>query len=297
VNTEDAIAEALRARADAVPHSPMPLLGETTRTRRWLAPVTAAVVVVAAAGATVVVLSQGDHATPTATTPTTITSTPALAPGEVYYSLRLTDLGAGGVIQEKQLWQPQDQAGEWRQTIVQGQSIRDGRVVPGPGRVDALPGGVCYPAFHADDALCTKPGTWFGPTVAFLATAPRDPATIGEQFHAEAVATLRSNGQSLDLANVLELRLIGELLAGNGVPPDLSLVLRQVVVAMPGVTVTENMANLTGARGTGYSFPHPVHGSVTVIFDADGHYLGSPKEAVRHGIAPGLGEPPSRMLD
>jgi hypothetical protein len=36
---------------------------------------------------------------------------------------------------------------------------------------------------------------------------------------------------------------------------------------------------------------------VAVIFDADDRYLGSPKEAVRHGVAPGLGEPPSRMLD
>jgi hypothetical protein len=91
--------------------------------------------------------------------------------------------------------------------------------------------------------------------------------------------------------------MLGELLAGNGVPADLSSALRQVAAAIPGVSVTADMANLVGERGTGYSLPHPFGGTVAVIFDADDRYLGSPKEAVRHGVAPGLGEPPSRMLD
>ncbi|MDQ3790612.1 MAG: hypothetical protein M3422_25670 [Actinomycetota bacterium] len=77
---------------------------------------------------------------------------------------------------------------------------------------------------------------------------------------------------SADLAPVLELRAVGLLLAGNGVPADLPSVLREVAAGVPG-------------------------GEVVVIFDDDDRYLGSPTEAVRHGVAPGLGEPPSRMLD
>src|SRR5262245_39607754 len=297
MNTEHAVAEALRTKAAAVRDTPMPVLGRSPSrvTPRWLAPVAAAVVVVVAAGVAVFVLAARDQNAPltTATPPTTA----GLAPGEVYYTLRLTDLGAGGVLQEKQLWQPREQAGEWRQTVAQGTSIRDGRVVPGEGRVDALPGGVCYPSFHATDEACTKPGSWFAPTTDFLASAPRDPATIADQLHKEALNTLKSNGQSADLAPVLELRFIGELLAGNGVPAELAGALREVVTAMPGVHVTLSMANLTGDRGTGYSFTAPKDTTVTVIFAEDGHYLGSPKEAVHHGVAHGLGEPPSRMLD
>ncbi|MBB4908485.1 hypothetical protein [Actinophytocola algeriensis] len=60
----------------------------------------------------------------------------------MYYLLRLTDLGAGGVIREQQVWQPRDRAGAWRQAVVQGTVIEDGRVVPGGGEVDAPEGGV-----------------------------------------------------------------------------------------------------------------------------------------------------------
>jgi len=57
------------------------------------------------------------------------------------------------------------------------------------------------------------------------------------------------------------------------------------------------MANLLGERGTGYSYSLPQGGELTAIFAEDDHYLGSPTQAVRHGIAPDLGQPPSRMLD
>src|SRR6266498_3520418 len=133
MNTE--ITEALRAKADAVPHSPMPLLGHTHR-RRWPVPVAAAATVVVAAVAAVFVFSANDKMPDkvVASPPTTTTAT--IAPGEVYYSLRLTDLHAGGYLRETQLWQPQDRTGEWRQQVVDGQSIKDGRVVPSGGRVE-----------------------------------------------------------------------------------------------------------------------------------------------------------------
>lgn len=298
MNTEDAITHALRARANAVPHSPMPRLGRTQesrtqeRRRSWLAPVAAAAVVVVAAAAAVFTLSQGKDDTTTPAAPPA-----ALAPGEVYYSLRLTNIHTGDMLQETQLWQPSARDGEWRQTVVQGPTLRDGRVVPGPGRVEALPGGVCYPGFRKGDENCTAPGSWFSPTIDFLATAPRDPATIADQLHAKAIDVLGRNGQSADLAPALELHYIGVLLASNGVPAELAGALRQVTIGLPGVQVTENMANLAGERGTGYTFTAPKNTPVTVIFDADGHYLGSPNEAVHHGIAPALGAPPSRMLD
>lgn len=305
MRTEDAVTDALRAKAGAVPNSPMPRLGRPAPARRgWLVPVAAAVVVVVATGVAVVALSSRDQSSPATGTTSTTTSPPTsapspetLAPGEVYYSVRLTDLGVGGMIQEKELWQPPNRTGEWSQRVAQGKSISGGRVVPAGGRIEAPPGGVCYPAFRPTDSSCTEPGSWSNPTVDFLATAPRDPATITAQLREMAMMVLDRNGQGEDLAPVLELHYVSELLAANGVPAELASALRTVVAGLPGITVTRNMDNPTGQRGTGYSLPHPLDGKVTAIFAEDGHYLGSPKEAVRHGVAPGLGQPPSRMLD
>jgi hypothetical protein len=291
---EDSLADALRARANAVPPSRMPRLGQTAPARRGrLVPLVAAAVATVAVGAAAIVLAPDDAAP----APTVTVATPGrLAPGEVYYSLRLTSQANGQAIMERQLWQPGERSGAWRQRMALGHTIENGRVVPA-GTVESRPGGRCYPAYEVTDDNCTAPASWLNPTVDFLATAPRDPATIGQQFHAAVVAELRGATQSGDLAYVVELRMIGELLAGNGVPPELAGALRQVVAAIPGIEVTDGMANLTGTQGTGYSLPKPKGGPQTVIFTADNTYLGSPTESIRHGIAPGLDQPPSRMLD
>jgi hypothetical protein len=301
---EDSLADALRARADAVPHAPMPPLGHEVATARparrgRLVPVAVAMVAVVAAGVAAFVLVPGGDTTGPATTPTVTVASPGeLAPGEVYYSVRLTAPGAvvGDVIIERELWQSPERAGEWRQRMAEGKTIRDGRVVPSGGGMGYPEGGVCYPGMTATEPSCTRPGSWMNATVDFMATATRDPATIGEQFHAEALAML-NEGDPPELAYLLELNYIDILLDGNGVPADLSSALRRVVAAIPGIEVTEDLANLLGERGTGYSLPGPRNSRVTLIFDADDHYLGSPTEVVRHGVAPALGEPPSRMLD
>jgi hypothetical protein len=297
---EDAITNALHAKANTAPTPPMPRLGAAVRRHSRLIPVAAAIVTVAAVGATAIALSIPDSnpVSPPATQSSTAADPSTLAPGEVYYSLHLTAMGTGEVISETQLWQPREQAGEWRQAVEMGMTIEDGRVVPGVGEVRANPSGYCYPAHKKSDPGCTRPGDWFNPTVDFLATVSRDPATLGEQLRAEVVETLaRSESNSENNIRVLELSRIGEVLTGNGVPQGLSSALREVAAAIPGVTVEEDVANLVGERGTGYSLPHPTGGKVMVIFTENDQYVGSPTRAVRHGIAPGLGQPPSRWLD
>ncbi|MFI7674819.1 hypothetical protein [Actinophytocola sp. NPDC049390] len=281
---EDALTEALRAKADAVPPTPMPRLGAPVR-RPLLVPVAAAVVAGAVGTAAFLFVPRDEQAPPAA-----VTTTVVPAESGVHYSLRLSALGAGGIIRETQLWQERERTGAWRQKVVDGTSIENGRVVPGPGRVDAPDGGDCYPSFTTTEPPCTTPASWMNFTVDFLASASRDPATIAAQLHAEAAEV------SADLAPVLELRTIGLVLGSNGVPADLPSALREVVAGLPGVQVVEGMADLTGRTGTGYRLPHP-GGEVAVIFDDDDRYLGSPTEAVRHGVAPGLGAPPSRMFD
>ena len=299
---EDAIVTALHAKAGTAPTPALPRLGAPAPRAplgRRLAPVAAAVAMVVTVGAAVFVLTPGDDQplTPPATTTSTAPSPDTLAPGEVYYSLRLSTV-AEGVIRETQVWQPRDRAGQWRQAVAQGTTIKDGRVVPSGGAVGAPDGGVCYPATTGGAEACATPATWFNPTVDFLATAPRDPAVIRRELDTMATEAVEDAGQSsADYVPALEVRMIGELLAGNGVPRDLSSALREVVETMPGIVVTTGMRTVAGDQGTGYSISAPRVGPQTVIFDDDDQYLGSPKEAVYHGVAPGLGQPPSRMLD
>ena len=326
---ERSVADALRAKAGAVPNTPMPRLrravetGRTAQARRGrLMPVMAAVVAAVVVGVAAFVLDPGDNASvPVTGTSPTATSPSGLAQGEVYYSLRLSPCGfaegqstqissacpkssamGGDAVVEEQLWQTRDRAGEWSQQVATGQSIRNGRVVPDSAYTP--PGGVCYPAFSATDDACAAPGSWLNPTVDFLAMAPRDPATIGPQIHGDVAAWLHANDpqtaladNSADVVDLLQLHFISQLLTANGVPHELSKALQQVVAAIPGVEVTEDMANLTGERGSSYSLRDPQGALLTVIFDADGDYIGSPTVAVRHGVAPGLGQPPSRMFD
>ncbi|TDV54206.1 hypothetical protein [Actinophytocola oryzae] len=313
---EKNVAEALRSRAAAVPTSPMPPLGAATapvRTRRaWLVPVAAAAVVVLGVAAAVVLINPGGDAPPPS--PGRVISADegeqgGLAPGEVYYSLHLTT-DASRVIIERELWLPQDRTAAWSQKVVMGRTLEDGRVVPDVGPTEAPPGGECYPATQpGDNEWCTKPGSWFSPTVEFLASAPRDQATIKQQLRDAAVAEQRkrtlpdgdftATGDTMSESNLtfLELNYLRILLATDGVPSDLSSVLRGLIAAMPGIEVTADMADLTGRHGTGYSLYDRKHRPLTVIFDARDRFLGSPTEAVHHGVAPALGAPPSRMFD
>ncbi|MPZ82629.1 MAG: hypothetical protein GEV28_20410 [Actinophytocola sp.] len=309
---EDTLTTALRAKASDVPASPMPRLGTGQVTaaparRRWLVPVAAAVVAVVGIGGAALALAPGDSSAPT---PITAAAGPdGLKPGEVYYSLSLTSTGTNGVIVETQLWQPQDRTGAWQQKAVGGRSIEDGRVVPSEDRVEAPAGGECYPATKPSDASCTEPGAWFNPTLEFLANASHDPAVIKQQLWTEAVAEEKERtGPGGDFApsagtlsdenlTYLELNHLRGVLDGNGQPAELSAALKQVVASMSGIQVKENTANLVGERGTGYSLPNHEGELLTVVFDGEGAYLGSPTSAVSHGVAPGLGEAPSRMLD
>lgn len=302
---EKDVAAALRFRAGEVPDSPCPPLGvarvATKPARRsWLVPVAAAAAaVVGLAGAAVALLpGTGDDEQQVTTA----------APTEVYYSRILTDFGS--TISEFELWQGQGRTDAWQQKGHGGNTIKDGRVVPNDSvRLNYPEKGECYPAPNTSDKRCTAPGAWFNPTPDFLAGAPRDPQVIAQQLHDEAVAEeerrtapggdYTATDDTFNAANLafLELNYLRQVLAANGMPDDLSASLQQVIAAMPDIQVTKGMANLLGERGTGYSLPNNKDQMITVIFADDGDYLGAPDQAVVHGVAPGLGQPPSRLFD
>jgi hypothetical protein len=298
---ENDLAAALRHRAGEVPDMPCPpLTVAPAPRRRWVMPVTAAAAVVAGlVAAGVVWLPGGGGGEQDVTVGT--------AP-EVYYS-RVVSKGPGPHFVELELWQGKGRTDEWRQDAVGGRTVKDGRVVPdGTVETGGPTTGHCFPAATTADPECTAPGSWFSPTLDFLAGASRDPAEIANQLRDEAVAeeqrrtgpgggfTVGNGTFSEENLAFLELNNVRLLLAGNGVPEDLVNALHEVVKQMPGIQVRPDMANLLGDKGTGYSLSDHKGKLLTLIF-ADGHYIGAPDQGVVHGFAPALGEPPSRLID
>ena len=301
---ENDLAAALRHRAGEVPDTPCPPLTAASAAPRrgWLVPtaVAAAVAGVVAAG---VVLMPGDGRQQDDVVV-------AQAP-EVYYS-RVVSGVSGEDLVEVELWQGKARTDEWRRKVGVGKVVENGRVVAPDGSMTVVPlpeSGVCYPAETAADERCTAPGSWFNPTLDFLAKAPRDPQVIAQQLHDEAVAEQeRRTGPGGDFqvddktfaaGNLayLELNFVRQLLTGNGVPADLEVALRDAVQLLPGVQAHLETANLLGEKGIAYSLPDYSGRLLMVIFDADGHFIGAPDLAVVHGFAPALGEPPSRLID
>ncbi|MBB4907095.1 hypothetical protein [Actinophytocola algeriensis] len=301
---EKDLAAALRRRAGEVPDVPCPPLTAAAPTPRrgWVMPVTAAAAAVVGLVVAGVVLLPGDGG------PQRQDAVVGQAP-EVYYS-RVVSGVPGENLAEVELWQGKARTDAWRQKIVGGLKVVDGRVVPDSSMTVLAPeSGVCYPAVTASDEKCTAPGSWFNPTLDFLANAPRDPEAIVQQLHDEAVAEearrtgpggdFSADDKTFSAGNLayLELNFLRRLLTGNGVPADLEVALEEAVKLLPGIQTQPDTANVLGEKGTGYSLPDYEGRLFTVIFDADGHYIGAPDQAVVHGLAPALGEPPSRLID
>lgn len=290
---ENELAAALRHRAGEVPDTPCPPLTASRAPRRgWAVPVVAAAAAVAGMVAAGIVWLPGGGGDQDVTVGTA---------SEVYYSRYVLGT-SGGILIEMELWQGKRRTDEWRREEVGGSTLKDGRVVPNGVLTTSGPNsGHCYPAFTTDEPTCAEPGTWRSPTLEFLASASRDPAVIKQQLRDEAVAELRgrTGATSFSEENLdhLQLNYLKDALIGNGVPEDLEVVLHQVVAErFPDIQVTPDTANLLGEKGTGYSLPDDEGKLLTVIF-ADGRYIGGPNEAVVHGFAPALGEPPSRLID
>jgi hypothetical protein len=298
---EKDLAAALRHRAGEVPDMPFPQLTAAPAPKRgWFLPVAVAAAAVAGLVAAGVVLVPGGEQQDDVVV--------GQAP-EVYYSRVVTGV-PGQNLGEVELWQGKARTDAWRQKIVGGRTIENGRVVPDDSITVVAPeSGVCYPAEKAADERCTAPGSWLNPTVDFLAGASRDPQVIQQQVHDEVVAEQRrrtapggdftADDKTFSSGNLayLELNFLRQLLTGNGVPADLEVALREVVAQLPGIQTQPDMANLLGEKGTGYSLPDHGGRLLSVIFDADGHYIGAPEQAVVHGFAPALGEPPTRLID
>ena len=300
--------DALRSRAAEVPHIPMPPLPAPARRPRthWLVPVAAAAAVLAGVAGAVVAIAPGeqDSAPPASSlVPRPQLTTPG--PNEYYYSRSVRDANDGAYV-EVEVWQSPKRSGPWKERAVIG-TLDGSRVVPNPAESPELRSGRCYPFDTADTIACRQRPSWpIYASLDLLEAAPTSPAALRRDLQAAAVAEAQSlvNDGVLSAEEALAERNLADMmlgymqlaLDGNGVSEELRTTMREVVTSLPGVEVLENTADALGRRGTGYRIvPHP-DGESTLIFDGD-TYLGTPDQAVFHGIAPGLGRPPSRLLD
>jgi hypothetical protein len=299
--------EALRSRAAQVPHSPMPPLPAPARRPRthWLVPVAAAAaVIVGVAGAVVAIAPSEQDSPPPAASLVPRPNRTAPGPDEFFYSRSVRDAN-DGVYVEVEVWQSPKRSGPWEERAVSG-TLDGSRVIPDPAEPPEERSGRCYPFDATESVACRQRPSWpIYASLDFLAAAPTEPAALRRDLHAAAVAeaqalvnegvlpaeeALSERGLAISMLGYMQLAL-----SGNGVPEELRTTMRKVVTALPGIQVLPNTADALGRRGTGYRIePHP-DGESTLIFDGD-TYLGTPDEAVFHGIAPALGRPPSRLL-
>jgi hypothetical protein len=309
---EDSLVEALRRKAEAVPPSRMPRLGQPARAARPMArrgrlvPIVAAVAAVVgiAGGVVALVPDERDGAPSPAGS-----QVPRLEPetpraGDVYYlrSVRELDPDRSPHYVQVELWQSTQRTGPWRSHTISGDTIDNGRVVP-----DDLPpeneSGACYPFEAAKEVGCKQRPSWqVYPSLEFLAAAPRDPAALGRQLHDAAYAdaqryvnegSLPPDELSTRNVAIRELGIVQVVLSGNGVSAELRAALHEVVASLPGITATDNVRDRLGRPGTGYHYGNDPE--QVAIFDGD-TYLGSRDEAFVYGIARGPGKAPYRTF-
>ena len=224
----------------------------------------------AALAVVVVVVSQGPAPAPPAVS---ISDTPEhLAPGHFYYSLSVSAEDSGERVRSE-IWQPQPSSGVWlRRSQV-------GTAAP------ATSSGRClsFNTLSAADACTLAPG-WANPTPEFLAHAPRDPAVIAAQL----AAAVPGNDGSYATLTVLRLAA-----RANGLPADLSRALQRTAALLAPATAARN---LDGVPGTAYTALATNNAGVTVLFDADGTYIGAPNESFTRGVSTEAGAPPAKLF-
>lgn len=92
---------------------------------------------------------------------------------------------------------------------------------------------------------CATEGSWQGPDEEFLASLPRDTQALYDRLRADT----EGRGQDPDLEMVV---YVADVLRTGLVPADLRAALYRALAKVPGLEITEQVANLDGVAGTAY---------------------------------------------
>jgi hypothetical protein len=174
-------------------------------------------------------------------------------------------------------WVPADQKQDWmlrrdvtgaREWVVgsEEEALADGFPI---NNVDGLEGewkAPCGDWYGKDEGRkpCSLPGSWQTPNAEFLASLPRDPDALYDRL----LSDVDDRGE----AHIVTY--VADVLRSGLVPADLRAALYRALAKVPGLEITEQVANLNGQKGTSYGIVDNGERSDLIIDPATGQFIG-----------------------
>ncbi|GAB1514822.1 CU044_5270 family protein [Actinophytocola sp. KF-1] len=116
-------------------------------------------------------------------------------------------------------------------------------------------------------APCSLRGGWQTPNAAFLASLPRDPGALYDRLRADT----EGRGPDPDLEMVV---YVADVLRTGLVPADLRAALYRALAKVPGLEITEKVANLDGVRGTAFGISAKGERHDIIVDPETGRFIG-----------------------
>lgn len=126
-----------------------------------------------------------------------------------------------------------------------------------------------------DDQRCYFEDEWGNgrwgarPGPQFLAGLPRDPTQLYNRLRSDNISNF-----SVDQPDVAVLFAVGHMLWSGILPPDLRVALLRALAMMPGLQVTQQVAELDGRTGTAFGVSRAGVISEVIIDTATGEFIG-----------------------
>jgi hypothetical protein len=135
----------------------------------------------------------------------------------------------------------------------------------------------CGDWFATDEGKkpCTTPGTWQTPNAEFMASLPRDPDQLYDRLRKDTAG--RGNDENMEM-----LVYVADMLRSGLVPADLRAALYRTLAKVPGLEITEQVANLDGQKGTSYGISADGQRHDVIIDPATGQFIGE-RQVVEEG--------------
>lgn len=114
---------------------------------------------------------------------------------------------------------------------------------------------------------CASRGSWQSPDAAFLASLPRDPGALYDRLRDDT----DGRGKDPDLEVVV---YVADVLRTGLVPADLRAALYRALAKVPGLEITEKVANLDGVKGTAYGISAEGERHDIIVDPATGQFIG-----------------------
>jgi hypothetical protein len=174
-------------------------------------------------------------------------------------------------------WMPADEKQDWlwrrdvtgeRKWVVgsEAEAKADGYPVDETGWPEGEWRAPCGDWFAEEEGRepCAMPGGWQTPNGEFMTSLPRDPDALYERL----LADVGDRGE----AHVVTY--VADLLRSGLVPADLRAALYRALAKVPGLEITEQVANLDGQKGTSYGITDDGTRHDLIIDPATGQFIG-----------------------